>query len=170
MIDRIETVPVIIEEIISDRPDGMDEKLKRPKPRPQVDLVVRESLEAETDDSEKVLEEESEQIAVASEPMIAEYVAYSDERFNELFESKTFAIYFHADWCGTCHSFEAGLQKSLPDMPPNFVMLRANYDTERALKEKYSVFSQTTVIIIDETGKKVYKGLSPRFEAIANYF
>ena len=49
-------------------------------------------------------------------------------------------------WCPTCRSFEKDVNEHLGDLPANTHILKANYDTEIALKKKYGVTTQTTFV------------------------
>ena len=72
------------------------------------------------------------------------YVNYAD-RFVGVADHTV--IFFHADWCGTCHKVEQEILSG--DIPDDINILVANYDTEQELKKKYGVTIQTTFVSVD---------------------
>ncbi|MCH2188723.1 thioredoxin family protein [Candidatus Gracilibacteria bacterium] len=64
-------------------------------------------------------------------------------------------IFFHADWCGTCHKVEQDILAGR--IPDDINILVANYDTETELKKKYGVTTQTTFVHVDADGELVNK-------------
>lgn len=61
---------------------------------------------------------------------------------------KPVALHFHADWCPTCKAQEKSLAvlKTEPDL--GVLLLVANYDTEKALKTRFKVRSQSTLVVL----------------------
>ena len=61
---------------------------------------------------------------------------------------KQVAVQFHADWCPTCKAQGAALE-TLKDDPAlkNVTLLQANYDTEKALKKKMNIRTQSTFVV-----------------------
>lgn len=58
------------------------------------------------------------------------------------------AIQFHADWCTTCKMQEAALQSLKAEPELNFTVLVANFDTEKALKQRFNVRAQSTIVVL----------------------
>jgi thioredoxin 1 len=88
------------------------------------------------------------------EPMVGggTYENYTEERYLELKGQKSFALFFHAKWCGECKSIEKNLMKNLSSYPEGVVILKADYDTETELKKEFDVKVQTTFVIFDAKG------------------
>lgn len=84
-----------------------------------------------------------------------EYIAYSPEKYNELLGKKPFALFFHAPWCPTCRSMEKNITAELTTFPQGTTILKADFDSEKTLKAKYGITVQSTIVIIDSTGKAV---------------
>lgn len=60
---------------------------------------------------------------------------------------KPVAVHFHADWCPTCRAQTKVLTGMLPDKTLNMTVLVADYDTEKALKQRMGVRMQSTLIV-----------------------
>lgn len=89
------------------------------------------------------------------------YTAYSEAQFATLAGSEPFAIFFHAEWCPTCRQMEKYINADLSLFPVGTKILKANYDTETALKAKYGITVQSTVVIIDGNGEYVQTLAAP---------
>lgn len=60
---------------------------------------------------------------------------------------KSTALHFHADWCPTCKKQSASLEQLKADKALDITVFVANYDSEKALKQKYAVRTQSTLIV-----------------------
>lgn len=73
-------------------------------------------------------------------------------------ENKHVLVDFYADWCGYCKKMdeETYTDPSVSSLiNNNFVPLKVNSDTNRALSGKYKVTGLPTVIIMDANGTEV---------------
>lgn len=61
---------------------------------------------------------------------------------------KPVALHFHADWCPTCKSQEKALQALKAEPGLDMTVLVANYDTEKALKQRFNIRSQSTFVVL----------------------
>lgn len=93
---------------------------------------------------------------IDNENMETNYEAYSEEKMNSLLSKwKNVALFFHADWCPTCKALDKDINENISEIPENTVILKANYDTEKDLIEKYWITSQSTVVFLDNEWNKV---------------
>ncbi len=77
-----------------------------------------------------------------------EIAPYSDAALAEAQQAgKPVAVHFHADWCSTCRAQEKALNTLREDKSLDLTVLVANYDKEKALKEKMAVKAQSTLIV-----------------------
>lgn len=76
-------------------------------------------------------------------------------------------LFFHASWCPQCRAIEQDiLAKGVPN---GMTILKVDYDTNQALKQKYAITMQTTVVEIDQQGNTVKKHVAynePSLDAI----
>ena len=85
------------------------------------------------------------------------YIPYTEAAAREAVERGVAVLFFHAPWCPTCRSLEKEIVSNLDKFPGKVTILKVNYDTESALKTKYGVVSQHTLVVVDdnlETAKK----------------
>lgn len=91
------------------------------------------------------------------------YQAYSDSLASSaLKEGKKVAIFFHASWCPNCQALDETIKSHLSEIPGSTLILKADYDTETALKQKYGVTMQTTVVTLKSDGSLDKKILGPK--------
>jgi thiol:disulfide interchange protein len=60
---------------------------------------------------------------------------------------KAVALHFHADWCPTCRAQSKVFDSLKSDQSLAVTVLVADYDNERALKQKLNVRTQSTLIV-----------------------
>lgn len=62
-------------------------------------------------------------------------------------------LFFHAPWCPQCRALEASINEN--GAPEGVTIFKVDYDSNQALRQKYGVTIQTTVVKIDDDGNKV---------------
>jgi len=82
------------------------------------------------------------------------YEDYSPEKLALANDGKV-VLFFHAPWCPTCRGLDKDISKNLSSIPPNIAILKTNYDDETALKQKYGVTYQHTMIQVDADGNMI---------------
>jgi len=68
------------------------------------------------------------------------------------------ALQFHADWCPTCRTQDKVIQGLMTEKGLALTILKVNYDTERDLKRRFRVNTQSTLIVLrgqKETARSV---------------
>jgi len=68
------------------------------------------------------------------------------------------ALQFHADWCPTCRTQDKVIQGLMTEKGLDLTILKVNYDTERDLKRRFKVNTQSTLIVLrgqKETARSV---------------
>lgn len=58
------------------------------------------------------------------------------------------ALHFHADWCPTCKAQTATLQTLKAEPGLDITVLVADYDNESALKKRFNVRGQSTLVVL----------------------
>ena len=84
------------------------------------------------------------------------YEPYSAEKVAAAGDDKVL-LFFHAEWCPICRPLDADIKAHLSDIPSNITILKVNYDTETALKKKYGVTYQHTIVEVDSKGNMIKK-------------
>ena len=82
------------------------------------------------------------------------YQQYSTTLFNETRAPRR-VLFFHAGWCPQCRMVEQSIQES--GVPDNMIILKTDFDTEHALRQKYGVTMQTTFVEVDAKGNLIKK-------------
>jgi len=116
------------------------------------------------DDMKDKMEEKKEVMNAA-----ASYIPYTASSFDTAKKEGKSAIFFYADWCPTCRKLEKTVTKGLTDLPEGSTVLKADYDTETALKKKYKILSQSTVVFFDKDGKEVFRKIDPSLAEFQKY-
>lgn len=106
---------------------------------------------------------------VTEDTVVANYIDY-EEGIIESTEG-TKIVYFHADWCITCNRlqddvFENGIREDV-------TFIKADYDTEMELRQRYNVTLQTFTVLVDDDGNEIashYAGTDPRVDAVLDAF
>jgi len=77
-------------------------------------------------------------------------------------------IFFHATWCPTCRALEKNITNNVTDIPNGVTILKADYDSQTALKQKYGVVRQHTLVVVDQNGNeiKTLTGLTNTLEQV----
>ena len=84
------------------------------------------------------------------------YEAYSPEKLS-LAASGDVVLFFRAPWCPTCRALDANIRANMNNIPAGVVILDVNYDDSTALKQKYGVTYQHTLVQVDAQGNQIAK-------------
>lgn len=76
------------------------------------------------------------------------YLEYTDGLIESL--SWDIVLFFHADRCPTCRAAEKNFEES--GIPMWLHIIKADFDTESALRVKYNVLTQTTFVHVQQDG------------------
>ncbi len=77
------------------------------------------------------------------------YVDYTDGAIAATPGTKL--LFFHAAWCPQCRELEADIKSK--GVPTGITIIKVDYDTSQALRKKYGVTLQTTIVRVDDAGK-----------------
>lgn len=81
------------------------------------------------------------------------YIDYSQEQLAST--SGTKILFFHAPWCPQCRQLESEIRAG--PLPDGTTIFKVDYDTNQALRQKYGVTLQTTLVKVDDQGNLVEK-------------
>lgn len=62
-------------------------------------------------------------------------------------------LFFHAPWCPQCRMIEADINNQ--GVPDGVTILKVDYDSNQALRQKYGVTLQTTFVEVDKDGNEI---------------
>jgi thiol-disulfide isomerase/thioredoxin len=82
------------------------------------------------------------------------YETYAPEKVAWAKKGKV-VLFFHAGWCPTCKAADTAITTSA--IPEGVFILKTDYDTYTALKQKYGVTYQHTFVQVDAEGNQVVK-------------
>lgn len=81
----------------------------------------------------------------------ADKIALADQKDNKV------VLFFHADWCPICRSIDSEIKLSSVGIPAGVHLLKVDFDTATALRQKYGVTSQYTFVQVDGKGNLLKK-------------
>lgn len=64
-------------------------------------------------------------------------------------------LFFHALWCPQCRDLEKSIKAG--SIPEGTTIIKVDYDTNQALRQKYGVTLQTTLVKVDDNGNLIEK-------------
>ncbi len=81
---------------------------------------------------------------------------YSPEKL-ALAKNGKVLLFFHASWCPICRGLDAEAAANANIVPDGVTILKVDYDTATALKQKYGVTVQHTFVQVDASGALLKK-------------
>ncbi len=84
------------------------------------------------------------------------YEAYSASKL-ALADKGDVVLFFKASWCPSCKTLDADIKANIASIPAGVTILEVNYDTETALKQKYAVTYQHTLVQVASDGTLIAK-------------
>lgn len=84
------------------------------------------------------------------------YESYSPDKL-ALAEKGKVVLFFRASWCPTCRTLDASIRSNLGAIPEGVAILDVDYDNSTALKQKYGVTYQHTLVQVDASGGQIAK-------------
>jgi len=76
-------------------------------------------------------------------------------------------LFFHAPWCPQCRMIENDIKSQ--GVPDGVTVLKVDYDSNQALRQKYGVTLQTTFVEVDRNGELIEKYVAynePTFDSV----
>ena len=133
------------------------------------------SMAADTQNAmaeEKMEQKQSTQVATPSSEVAQDAVEQPGvyEDYQEGLVASTDGVkilFFHAPWCPQCRMIESDIQKQ--GVPSGVTVLKVDYDSNQALRQKYGVTLQTTFVEIDNNGTEIDKYVAynePTFDSV----
>lgn len=96
----------------------------------------------------------TEDSSTDSEQSLGNFTNYTLEKLNSTSGNRSL-LFFSAGWCPTCKALESDIINNKASIPSNLAIFRVDYDTSSALKLKYGVTYQHTLIQVDSNGREL---------------
>ena len=97
--------------------------------------------------------EEQVPVSPSSTESTGAYLDYSETQVASTTGTKV--LFFHAPWCPQCRQLESDIKAG--PLPDGTTIFKVDYDTNQALRQKYGVTLQTTLVRVDDQGNLVAK-------------
>ncbi len=95
------------------------------------------------------------------------YSDYSESAVQKsLDDGNKVILFFHASRCPICRKFDKELNDQLDQVPSDVAIFKVNYDKENALKQKYDIKIQHTLISIDSDWNKTDLSIDPSIQTL----
>jgi thiol-disulfide isomerase/thioredoxin len=99
---------------------------------------------------------EKDDVMVKDDVMMKKEGVYTDYSASLLGTHATTVLFFHAAWCPSCRTADAGI-KAADISGTDIAVLKVDYDTSDDLKKKYEVTYQHTFVQVDANGELIKK-------------
>ncbi len=80
------------------------------------------------------------------------FTSYTPEAVSSATSDDQVVLFFHATWCSTCKLLADDITANADAIPDNVRILLVDYDTATALKQRYGVTLQHTLVQVDASG------------------
>lgn len=95
----------------------------------------------------------------------ANYINYSDLNFASSQKlGKTLLFFAATTWCSNCRAIDEEIKKRNAELPKDLTILKVDYDRNQAMKTKYGVTMQTTLILFDKKGNEIKRFIGTDFD------
>ncbi len=140
-------VVVIVGVVFASKNDSEDSMQKDS----QVEEEMMEKESASKTEDGKVMAEKEETMMESGS-----YETYSLEKLALASEGDV-VLFFRASWCPTCRALDADIKANMKNIPAKVAILDVDYDNSTALKQKYGVTYQHTLVQVDANGNQITK-------------
>lgn len=128
----------------------------------------KSSYISENPDSANASESPSVASSASTPGSVSQAGSYTDYNPDSIASTRGKKIlFFHAPWCPQCRALDASIKAG--KIPEDVTIYKVDYDTNQALRKKYGVTTQTTLVLIDDNGQLVKKYVaydSPKLESL----
>jgi thiol-disulfide isomerase/thioredoxin len=117
----------------------------------------------------KVAQTEQQPVASTVTSTPGEYKEYDERAVNAM--DGTRLLFFHAPWCPQCRELDTSIK--VGPIPENTTIFKVDYDSNQALRKKYGVTIQTTIVQVDGNGEFIKKHVAydaPTLESVLKNF
>lgn len=91
--------------------------------------------------------------APATKGSYIEYAAYAANP--SMYSAGKVVLFFHAGWCPKCRETDENLTSDPASVPVGLTVVKADFDSENDLRQKYGVGVQHTFVQVDADGNEL---------------
>lgn len=82
------------------------------------------------------------------------YLDYSEQNLVNARKNGKAVLFFTATtWCTTCSALDREIKQKSNLLPPDFTILKVDYDQDKPTKNAYNVTTQHTLVVLDKNGE-----------------
>jgi thiol-disulfide isomerase/thioredoxin len=120
--------------------------------------AMEEKAMMDKDESGAMMKKEDQAIA-GDEAMMKKVGTYAqyDESKLAMANRGEVVLFFKASWCPSCRALDSNIKANLEAIPAGLTILEVDYDSATALKQKYGVTTQHTLVQVDASGNLIEK-------------
>lgn len=115
-------------------------------------VEITQTNDTANDSTEVIVTEELVEVAQQPPTVTSGLYTQYDAAKVASSEAEHIALFFHASWCPSCRALENDINNNAGSIPAGVEIYKADYDTEIALKQKYGITRQHSVVFIDAEG------------------
>ncbi len=130
-----------------------EEAMQKPDAMMENDAMPQDAMEADAMKKDETMMSDDVDSMMMQKGSYEEYSAEKLARANE----GDVILFFRAGWCPTCRALDEDIRKNLSKIPAGVTILDVDYDSETALKQKYGVTYQHTLVQVDASGNLITK-------------
>jgi thiol-disulfide isomerase/thioredoxin len=109
----------------------------------------------EENESESMMEKTPSERGEMMQTSSGSYEDYSPEKVASA--DGKIVLFFRASWCPTCRALDEMIKAEEKSIPKDVTILKLDYDSSTAQKQKYGVTTQHTLVQVDNKGEVVGK-------------
>jgi len=95
------------------------------------------------------------------------YVDYSEANLeNAKIKGQPMLFFAATRWCQTCSELEKEIIERQTEIPSDMIILKVDYDNDKAMNAKWGVTSQHTLIVLDESGTEIKRWVGGNFDTM----
>ncbi len=129
---------------------------KNHRDKKEQDKVAMEQSEAMMKKDDDAMKKDAMAKEGATMSKQGAYVTLADYNADTAKYADTKKVYFfHASWCPICQGIEKEIKADMSRIPAGVTLIKTDFDTSTALRQKYEVTTQYTFVQVDNDGNEV---------------
>ena len=101
------------------------------------------------------------------QPISPNYFDYSEGTLANAYGNGNTVLFFAATlWCNTCSALDDELKERSSTLPDGVTVLKVDYDSDRAMRAKYGVTQQHTLVYLDSDQNELKRWIGGDFDAL----